>query len=119
MARKTITTSPILDDDGSPSKVVFEGYVNPNQKQSVLYGPKTKGQGHKKCAKPGDPITLTRVEFDKLKAKGLVNSLLVKELPQVIEAEPADPDPGKTQKELDADALAELNAKEAADAKKK
>lgn len=118
MARKPNTNLPILDDDGKPSEVGFEGFVNPNQKQSLLYGPKTKGQGPKRCAKPGDPVTLTVIEFDKLKKKGLT-ALLVKTLPRTIAAEPADPNPGKTQKELDAEALAELNDKEAADAKKK
>ena len=80
----------IVEDDGSESAVVFRGFVNPAQGQSVIYGPKTRGRGFKRVSSPGEAIELTRVEFEKLKAKGLAGDLLVKSLPRVTGGEPVD-----------------------------
>lgn len=118
MARVT-KNIPILefDEDGNefPSPLAFEGFVNPNQKQSVTYGPKTRGQGFKKVAKPGDPIKLTRLEFTKMQKKGLASKLLVKTLPEVVGGKAAEDDPEVAEAEaaLREEGMAELEAAEA------
>lgn len=92
--KKPTEVRPIVDFDGKPSPEGFKGYVNPDQRQTITYGPKSNGPS--KVAKPGEKITLTKVEFENLKRKGLDKTLLVNSLPKTTKAEPAKAMPAKS-----------------------